>query len=408
MDTASASVEGTKLVPGIALAQMVLLIWNRLLAPHLPHKQFTAVVDVVYPDVYGKFLAALNLVNFDLGIVPSVSCVVDINFYGRLLFATIAPLAALGALGLTYAAARSRNRHSPAGLQAARGKHLSLALFVMFVIYSSVSFTVLQTFACETLDDGVTYLRADYSLTCSTRAHTAWKTYAGLMVFVYPIGIPAIFAWWLVSNRHDLVKVGSGDTSGSDRLEPMRDLWGPYKPRRYYYEVVECGRRIVLTGLGVFLFPGSAAQVALEVIFAAVFIATSDVLSPFADPMNAWLYRAGSWVVFLSMYLALLLKLDASGEDVRSQDTFAKLLIAANACLILAVMVQVVISVRIGLQNSMRDLPVAKRSSPRSGFSLRRIYGEEPDDEDEDERAAAWEEAPPTAGISGCTTRPVV
>ncbi|CAN0316890.1 unnamed protein product, partial [Ectocarpus sp. 8 AP-2014] len=79
---------------------------------------------------------------------------------------------------------------------------------------------------------------------------------------------------------------------------------------RYYYEVVECGRRIVLTGLGVFLFPGSAAQVALEVLFAAAFIAISETLSPFGDPVDAWLYRSGMWVVFLSMYLAFILRVD--------------------------------------------------------------------------------------------------
>ena len=335
----------------------------------LPRQQFTQVVDVVYPEVYEEFLAVLNLVNFDLGLVPAVSCVMDINFYGRLLFATIAPLAVLGALGLTYAVARLRNNHSRAGLQAARGKHLSVALFVLFIVYSSVSFTVFQTFVCETLDDRVTYLRADYSLTCSTRAHTAWKTYAGLMILVYPVGIPALFAWWLFSNRRDLVKVGSGDGVGSDRLQPMRDLWAAYKPRRYYYEVVECGRRIALTGLGVFLFPGSAAQVALEVIIAAVFIAISEMLSPFADPMDAWLYRVGIWVVFISMYLALMLKVDVSDEDSESQETFAKVLIAANAGLVLAVAIQVAVSVRKGLGVSPRALPVANRSSHSVGFA---------------------------------------
>lgn len=247
---------------------------------YLSREQFTTVADVVYPEVYEKFLSVLNLVNFDPGLIPYISCLVNINLYGRLLFATIAPLAVLGALGLTYAVARSRNRHSPAGLHAARGKHLSVALFVMFIVYLSVSFTVFQTFVYETLDNGVTYLRADYSLTCSASVHEAWKAYAGLMVFVYPEGIPAIFALWLISNRRDLIKGGSSDSSGSDRLQPMQDPWGAYKTRRYYYEVVECGRPIELTGLGVFLFPGSVAQVALEVIFATVFIAIFDVLSP--------------------------------------------------------------------------------------------------------------------------------
>lgn len=331
------------------------------------------MVDVVFPDIYERFLSVLSLVNFDLGIILSVSCILDTNFYGRLFFATIGPLVVFGALAVTYAVSKARNRRSRAGLQAARSKHVSVALFIMFVIYSSVSFNIFQAFACETLDDGVEYLRADYSLTCSTGAHTAMMVYAGLMILVYPVGIPAVYAWWLYSNRDDLVKVGTPGTSSKpapalDHLQPMRDLWAPYKPRRYYFEVLECGRRIALTGLAVFLLPGSAAQVALEVVLAAVFTGVSDVLSPFANPFDAWLYRTGSWVVFLSMYLALLLKVDASDEDSQSQAVFAKVLIAAHVGMVVVVAVQAALSMRRGLVEES-DEPVANQSS-RSCSSL--------------------------------------
>lgn len=67
----------------------------------------------------------------------------------------------------------------------------------MFVVYSSVSFNIFQTFVCERLDTGVglLYLRADYSLTCYTGVHKAMMVYAGLTIFVYPVGIPAFYAW---------------------------------------------------------------------------------------------------------------------------------------------------------------------------------------------------------------------
>lgn len=336
-------------------------------------KQFSSVVNVVYPDVYERFLSALNLVNLNLGFILSVSCVVKTNFYGRLFFVTISPLVVLGALGVTYAVARSRNRHSPTGLQAAQRKHLSVALFVIFVIYSSVSFSIFQIFVCETLDDGVTYLRADYSLTCSTGAHKAMQVFAGLMILVYPVGIPTFFVWWLISNRQDLVKTGTtgtspGEVEKRDHLQPMRDLWAPYKPHRYYYEVVECGRRMALTGLAAFLFPGSAAQVALEVLFAAIFIGLSEAFSPFVDPLDAWLYRSGTWVVFISMFLALLLKLDASDEDSQIQAVFAQVLISAYVVMVMVVLVQAALSVKRGLV-SVRDQPVAKQSSRQSSFA---------------------------------------
>ncbi|CAN0297003.1 unnamed protein product [Pylaiella littoralis] len=337
--------------------------------------QFSSVVNVVYPEVYERFLSALNLVNLNLGVILSISCVVETNFYGRLVFATVAPLVVLGALAATYAVSRSRNRHSPAGMQAVKHKHLSIALFITLVVYSPVSFNIFETFACETLDDGVQYLRADYSLTCTTDMHMAMLVYAGLMIAVYPIGIPAVFAWWLYSNRNDLVGVELGAAGNlhegantSDHLQPMRGLWAPYKPRRYYFEVLECGRRIALTGLAVFIYPGSAAQVALEVVLSAIFVGISENLSPFVDPWDVWLYRTGAWVIFFTMFLALLLKVDASDEDSQSQVVFAGVLVAAHAGLVLTIVAQAVLSVKGGLV-AIRDRPIAKRSIRRSGFA---------------------------------------
>lgn len=315
------------------------------------------MADVEYPRLYQDFLSALNLVNLNLGFILSFSCVVDTNFYLRLLFATISPLAILAALSATYATSRKRNRHSPSGIQASKHKHLSIALFLVYVVYSSVSYTIFQTFVCDTLDNGVTYLRADYSLTCSTATHKAMKVYAGLMIIVYPLGVPAAFTWWLFSNRHDLVKVdrtGASTTgsAGLNHLQPMRDLWEPYKSNRYYFEVVECGRRIVLTGLAAFIYPGSAAQVAVEVTLAALVAALFEWLAPFADTLGAWLYRSGTWVIFFSMYLALLLKVDASDEDSQSQESFSKVLIAANVAMFLMIFVQSGFSVRRGLETA--------------------------------------------------------
>ncbi|CAN0183065.1 unnamed protein product [Scytosiphon promiscuus] len=335
--------------------------------------QFSSVVHVVYPGVYEKFLSVLNVVNFNFGFILSVSCIVDTNFYGRLFFATISPLVVFGALAVTYAVSKSRNRHSAAGMQATKSRHLSITLFILFVVYSSVSFTVFQTFVCERLDTGVDYLRADYSLTCYTGVHKAMMVYAGLMIFVYPLGIPALYTWWLLSNRHDLVKVGAPETfveraPNLDRLQPMRDLWAPYKPHRYYFEVVECGRRIALTGLAAFLLPDSAAQVAIEVVLAAFFMTVSDVLSPFVDPFDAWLYRVGGWIIFFSMYLALLLKVDVSDENNQSQAIFAKVLIAAHVGMVAVIVIQAMLSVKRSLI-VVKDKPVVSKRLHRTSFA---------------------------------------
>ena len=201
--------------------------------------------------------------------------------------------------------------------------------------------------------------------------------YAGFMVLVYPVGIPAVFALALFANRDGIKSVG-GNTSGSSVVPPeseaIKDLWEPYKRSRYYYEVIECGRRIALTGLAVFIFPGSTAQVAIEALLAVVFSSISEILSPFAEPLDAWLYRFGTWVIFLSMYLALLLKVDATDEDSNSQDVFAGLLIAAHGGMVLVVIANALLSAIRGFREvRVIEMPVAVQSAYQKSGSERKV-----------------------------------
>ena len=315
------------------------------------------MVNVQYPPAYENFLAALDVVNLNLVSILSLSCVMETNFYYRLILVTIAPVAVFGVLVLTYRVAMLRNGHSVHAKRMVKNKHLSVGLFILFIVYSSVSYTIFQTFACDSLEFGVTYLRADYGLECWTKTHVAFMTYAGLMMLVYPVGIPAVFAWALYINRDGIKSVaGSTDRSQvSPEPEAIKDLWAPYKRSRYYYEVIECGRRIALTGLAVFIYPGSTAQVAMEALLAVAFFSISEILSPFAEPLDAWLYRSGTWTVFLNMYLALLLKMDNVDDGNRSQDVFAGLLIAAHVGMVLIVITNALLSALKGFRE-VRDV----------------------------------------------------
>lgn len=105
--------------------------------------------------------------------VLSAGCMVTTNFHDRLIISTLGPLVALGALELSFQVAAGRNHGSQEALQTVRWKHFSMVLLVTFLIYSSVSSTVFRMFACETLDGGKEYLRADYTIQCTFAKHKA-------------------------------------------------------------------------------------------------------------------------------------------------------------------------------------------------------------------------------------------
>lgn len=109
-----------------------------------------------------------------------------------------------------------------------------MALFVLFVVYATVSYTIFETFVCDTLDDGQSYLRADFSIQCDTERHTLYEVYASLMLVAFPIGFPCGFGWWLFKYRNELVEE---ERELNADLRPLVDLWEPYKREKYYYEV---------------------------------------------------------------------------------------------------------------------------------------------------------------------------
>ena len=120
-------------------------------------------------------------------------------------------------------------------------------------------------------------------------------------------------------------------------------MWKPYKPSVFYDEVIECGRRILLAGVVVFIKPSTSAQIAVTLMMAFVFVVMSEALAPYASWWDTWLSRMGHVVVFVSMYVALLLKVDVSDERAESQKIFEAILVGSHACMISVVVVETVV-----------------------------------------------------------------
>ncbi|CAM9864503.1 unnamed protein product, partial [Ascophyllum nodosum] len=307
--------------------------------------QFASVANVTYTSIYQRFLNGIKVFNFDLSWILTVSCVVDVDFHDRPLFATIGPIVVVVILGVTYVIAL-RNRESDEDVANVRQKHVSMVLLLTFLVYSSASSLILQTFACDKLDDGQIYLKADYRILRDSPKHQAFMIYSSFMTILYTLGIPVLYASLLFKERRILANGSKKDESNSSKdarsnnahVRSTSNLWKPYKPKRFFYEVIECGRRVLLTGGIVFIYPDTAAQVAVTLMIAFTFAMASEGLNPYASKWDAWVNRMGHVVVVVSVYLALLLKVDISEERSSSQRLFEVILVFVHACMIVAVL----------------------------------------------------------------------
>ena len=153
-------------------------------------------------------------------------------------------------------------------------------LFFSYIVLAPVSLTIGQAFACvdvdpedirvDRLNNDRYYLAADLSISCSTDRYQFGSLWAGLMILVYPIGIPLLYYWLLSANRNYIRYVEDDGTvrptrpsdKEIERLKAkypedypdniinhnhLKFLYRAYEPQYWYWEVIETFRRLCFT-----------------------------------------------------------------------------------------------------------------------------------------------------------------
>ncbi|CAM9743167.1 unnamed protein product [Phaeothamnion confervicola] len=377
---------------------------------------YVAVTGARYPKIYQNFLAFAGVITLNLNLVVSFGCVLPFDFYQYLLLVTLAPLAVIGLLGLSLALARHRSlwrwrrrpaavavRPAPAGddteglpplhrailasMAEASGagktgeavgdaaapasafaaaaaqqsrwdramyRHALVFMVFTFLVYTTSSTVVFQAFACDRLEEVDTaYLRVDYSIKCYTPEHNFYMAYAAVMALIYPIGIPAVYAFMLWRGRRTLAAAAAAARANSETapaaaavaladpsVRTTRFLWQPYKREVFWWELAECGRRVCLTGVLVFILPGTIGQAEWACLFAVASLAAVFYFLPHDDAIDAHMYCLGCIIIFCSMFLALVIQAESSIGSEDSKEGAAVLLVGLNIVMLVATVAQ--------------------------------------------------------------------
>ena len=129
-----------------------------------------------------------GVIQIELPAMMPVDCVVRSSFYSKLIFKTVWPLLFYLVFGLSAKIQRRR------GKDGAADTLINFAFLIMFIVYPSVSSSLLSMFYCEQNEDGSSYLRVDLSLECSTSVHATMIVYTVAMIGLHIVGTPAIYA----------------------------------------------------------------------------------------------------------------------------------------------------------------------------------------------------------------------
>ena len=166
-------------------------------------------LGVKFPPHVTQALESFNFVTFDILPSLNLSCFTLVFTSGYdaihgLIITTLWPIAAsfviLVVIPLTKAYVSGSSY-----LTEAKG-FVYYFLLLTFVVYISTCTEIFRFFKCDDFEDiGKSYLEFDYNVSCYDNRYESTRTFVLLMIVLWPVGIPVVYAASLFRHRHILV-----------------------------------------------------------------------------------------------------------------------------------------------------------------------------------------------------------
>ncbi|GBG26330.1 PRA1 family protein B6 [Hondaea fermentalgiana] len=213
--------------------------------------------------------SAFAWANVDSSGVPSVTgCVIEDNHQNRLLFSTILPAGMLLILATLFWVTRCLFARTAEARNDLSSSTWRTAAFLLFLVFPSVNTTIVQTFVCDSFEDGSRTLRFDYATDCDDMGWI-WQ-YAVAMSILYVLAPVALFAALIAKSSKPSVE----GASFLHELYYDEEKHGQRQKNRLrrYFEVFELLRKYLLTSVVMLVADGTLAQLAFA--FMITFLAT--------------------------------------------------------------------------------------------------------------------------------------
>jgi len=207
-------------------------------------------------------------------------------------------------------------------------------LALTFVVFVATSTVIFNYFKCRSFPEAEhgkeSYLYKDYSVDCNSSRYKMFLWYAIAMILIYPVGIPLLYVSLLFNHREILRNSEAmfrEASNGYPTTGHLLFLTSAYKPEYYYFEVLECVRRLFLASIIGIVAADSAASPVIGLGISLAFINVFTLLEPFnVKEANIFsLVLSNSLTLFF--VAALMIKTDSVSDDKADQQMFGRILI---------------------------------------------------------------------------------
>ena len=240
----------------------------------------------------------------------------------------------------------------------------NVSFFILFLLYPGSSSKIFHSLLCVGFtgagEEPQYFLRMDFSIDCDSLMYRGFMfPYAIAMLFVYPIGVPLYYALTLFRNKEELTSLQHIEISAAtekqrmklgnymkgkarreyqpeidEAEERMKELDGKVKERRalmpgklrkltngyemrtYWFEIFECGRKILLVAVPIFLPQDSAEQLTCGLIICFCTFGAYMMYAPFEDDGDDLLSQLCQTQIFFSLLSSIVIKAEPNSPTM--------------------------------------------------------------------------------------------
>eukprot|EP00936_MAST-01D_sp_MAST-1D-sp1_P002079 g2079.t1 len=305
--------------------------------------------DFQWPADFTKFTKYLQVFNFNFLDMHAVACATRPVYMDKFLAMSFFPILLAGVLFTLNRLCRLTGKMS--GTFGSTSFTLKIMFVILFVMFPQISNTTFKVLDCDTLADGSRWMKAQYSVSCSpdfplstwlfgdTMAYGSYKALAIIMIAIYPIGVPAMLATVLFLKRDKLfekldpnapvIRDSDGDivrTPHHETSKYLGSLYVAYSSKFYMWEVLELIRKVLLTGVIIFIQPETASQLAFGCLIAMTFTVLYSEYKPYLYGEDDLLQLMCQLAIFCTMFSGLLIKARVDEKDNFNPTLFAAVL----------------------------------------------------------------------------------
>eukprot|EP00937_MAST-01D_sp_MAST-1D-sp2_P005101 g5101.t1 len=258
------------------------------------------IYRVPFPQVFIEFMDKLAFLRFELFKLVPVRCVVPFTFHDILdavvVTSFVLVLPPWFKLLQEYAGVC---QPSDQKLRKLTNTIVTWLLVLTYLLYPTMSSLLFQAFSCETVHLG-RFLHQDLSIDCDSAAHKYYERLTTVMVSLFAFGVPVLYWALLRRHRHNLLH---------NDAQYLSFFFADYTDEFWYWEVVECFRKLALTGAALFFGEqGSLLQAAVAITLMMLYIPVLIKAQPYALPSdNAVALLVNLGLLFV-LFSSLLLK----------------------------------------------------------------------------------------------------